>query len=287
MKAVLFDLDGVITLERIYWNCSGLALARFLGKNIPKSEKEKIRLAQETLPDSVILGFKRLGINSNWDISYATSILSRAGKTSQWLFEEMKKRDWRNMDYLKLLDEIENEKHDREGGPWKNAHKRFQTCYYELRDSDDTVISVDKIKAALDEIKKMGLKMGIVTGRPYEEAKRPLQRWGLWDYFEPELIITENEVAEESKKRGEYMGKPHAWPILTAIFNHEKCTQCEIDSIKNDYVLVGDSISDVRAAKSAGIRVICVKTGIVSAEELKNAGADIVVDDMTAVPNAL
>jgi phosphoglycolate phosphatase-like HAD superfamily hydrolase len=180
MKAVLFDLDGVITSERIYWNCSGLALAKFLGRKLPEKEAEKIKLAKSLLPDDVIRGFKENGVNSNWDIAYASSILVRAGKDVKDFLAELKRRNMKGVEYLKLLDEFDpSEKHDRDGGSWGEAHKRFQACYYELEDTDEPAIPLEKIKKSLDELKAMGLRLGIVSGRPLKEADKPLKKWEL------------------------------------------------------------------------------------------------------------
>ncbi len=288
MKAVLFDLDGVITSERIYWNCSGLAFARFRGMDVPEDQEGKVRLAQNLVPDSVIKRFKEVGINSNWDITYAMTVLSGLGKSVDWFLDELEGRGYRGMDYLNLLDELDpSVRHDRDGGPWEEAHKRFKRCYYELENTDEPAIPLKRIKAALNEIRGMGFALGIVTGRPYREAELPLRRWGLWDYFEKGLIVTETEVSEESKKRGEHLGKPNPYPILRAIFAHERCDPCEVEEISGDYVFVGDSVSDVVAAKSAGIPVICVDTGIAGAESLKKAGADMIVRDLSKVPGAV
>lgn len=287
MKAVLFDLDGVITSERIYWNCSGLALAKYLGKEVPEKEGEKIRLARSLLPDEVIRGFKENGVNSNWDITYAVSILAKIGKDVRWFLAELKKRDLKGVEYLKLLDELDpSEKHDRDGGSWGDAHKRFQACYYDLENTDEPVVPLDKIKKALDELKAMGLKLGIVTGRPLKEAELPLKRWGLWGYFDKGMIITDDDIATEGKKTGKHMGKPDPWPILRAIVRNEKAAM-DIKQIARDYVLVGDSVADVLAARNAGISLVCVRTGITTELQLRAAGAEVVVDDITKVPAAV
>ncbi len=288
MKAVLFDLDGVITSERIYWNCSGLAFARFRDMDVPEDREGKVRLAQKLLPDTVIKRFKEAGINSNWDITYAISVLNTIGKDVNWFLDEVERRGYKGLDYLKLLDELDpSVKHDREGGPWEKAHKKFQQCYYELEETDEPAIPLEQVSKALEELKGMGFRLGIVTGRPYKEAELPLKRWGLWDYFEKGLIVTETEVSEESKKRGEHLGKPNPYPILRAIFANEECDECDIEKIRDDYVFVGDSVSDVVAAKRAGIPVICVNTGIAGEESLRKAGADLIVEDLSRVPEAI
>jgi phosphoglycolate phosphatase-like HAD superfamily hydrolase len=255
---------------------------------MPKRDDEKVKLAQSLLPDSIIRGFKENGVNSNWDIAYAMSILARSGKDPEAFLLKMKKRGMKGIEYLKLLDEFDpSEKHDREGGSWGAAHKRFQACYLELEETDEPVMPLSKIKKALDELKGMGLKLGIVTGRPLREADKPLKRWGLWDYFDRNIIVTDDDVDEESKRRGKHVGKPDPWPILRAIFKSEGCSPGDAKKAAEDYVLVGDSVSDVLAAKNAGIKVICVKTGIASEDSLRKAGGGIVVKDITDVPGVV
>jgi phosphoglycolate phosphatase-like HAD superfamily hydrolase len=282
MKAVLFDLDGVITSERIYWNCAGMAVARSLGDLENSRELD----AKDVLPDEVIKGFKEAGVNSNWDIAYCSSVLAKLGKDVREFLKELAARGYKGLEYLKLLDELDpSESHDREGGEWKESHKRFQACYYELADSDEPVIGLEKIENALKELMRMGLGLGIVTGRPLSETELPLKKWGLWNYFDSKMIVTETEIAEESERQGKHLGKPDPWPILHAIYANEGCESC--GNFENDYVFVGDSVSDALSAKRAGIRCICVRTGIASEESLREAGADDVVDDVTELPRLI
>lgn len=49
---------------------------------------------------------------------------------------------------------------------------------------------------------------------------------------------------------------------------------------KTDIVLIGDTTSDVSAARAAGVRCIGVTTGAARAHELERAGADLVVPTM-------
>jgi phosphoglycolate phosphatase-like HAD superfamily hydrolase len=80
---IVFDLDGVITSEEAYWVTAGLVLHELLYSprywNISRSTityhpvttpEECLRLSHETLPEAVILKFKALAINSNWDTCY-------------------------------------------------------------------------------------------------------------------------------------------------------------------------------------------------------------------------
>jgi phosphoglycolate phosphatase-like HAD superfamily hydrolase len=51
-------------------------------------------------------------------------------------------------------------------------------------------------------------------------------------------------------------------------------------------LVIGDTPRDVQAAHEVGVPVLAVATGRFSAEELRQAGADIVVDSL-AHPTAL
>ncbi|MET8544481.1 HAD family hydrolase [Kitasatospora sp. NPDC004799] len=52
-------------------------------------------------------------------------------------------------------------------------------------------------------------------------------------------------------------------------------------------VYVGDHLGDIRGARHAGAVAVCVPTGPYGAEELRAAGADVVLTDLTAFPDWL
>ncbi|MFI5531444.1 HAD family hydrolase [Kitasatospora sp. NPDC051853] len=52
-------------------------------------------------------------------------------------------------------------------------------------------------------------------------------------------------------------------------------------------VYVGDHYGDIRGARAAGAVAVAVATGPYTAAELRDAGADVVLDDLTAFPDWL
>ena len=56
---------------------------------------------------------------------------------------------------------------------------------------------------------------------------------------------------------------------------------------RDECCYVGDSVLDVQMAKRAGIRVFSVGTGDNSQEELRAAGADWVVDNLSELKTKL
>jgi phosphoglycolate phosphatase len=51
-----------------------------------------------------------------------------------------------------------------------------------------------------------------------------------------------------------------------------------------DCVIVGDSISDIRAGKAAGTKTIAVLSGIFSFQELAEENPDLIIKDVTELP---
>ena len=51
-----------------------------------------------------------------------------------------------------------------------------------------------------------------------------------------------------------------------------------------DCVIVGDSVSDVRAGKAAGIWTVAVLSGLFSREELSKTSPDLIISDVTELP---
>lgn len=71
---VIFDLDGVITTEHIYWECARLTLWELLQVRLrvmPYVPAVHDAVARRgLLPDGLIFAIKNRAINSNWDLTF-------------------------------------------------------------------------------------------------------------------------------------------------------------------------------------------------------------------------
>jgi phosphoglycolate phosphatase len=56
------------------------------------------------------------------------------------------------------------------------------------------------------------------------------------------------------------------------------------EPLRGGLAYVGDHVGDVRAARAAGVRSVAVATGPCSPDELRDAGADDVLTDLTGFP---
>ncbi|WDZ86447.1 HAD family hydrolase [Micromonospora cathayae] len=110
-------------------------------------------------------------------------------------------------------------------------------------------------RAALDAVRAHGGRVLVVTAKLGRLARLHLDHLGL----------TVDEVAGDLFAEGK----------ATALTEHGATHY------------VGDHTADVVAARTAGIPGIAVATGPCSAEELRAAGADVILDDLTGFPAAI
>lgn len=145
--------------------------------------------------------------------------------------------------------------------------KKFQEYY--LGRNLDGLLKNEKClinEKILKKLKKY--KLAIFTGRPKEEAKFALKRFGIEKYFK--VVVTKENVKE---------GKPNPEGLLKIIAKL---------GIKNDEtVYVGDNLADLMTAKNADINFIGVIPPNVDKIYLKNLlkseGADILLNDVNEI----
>jgi phosphoglycolate phosphatase-like HAD superfamily hydrolase len=116
----------------------------------------------------------------------------------------------------------------------------------------------------LSELQRRGIVLALVTGNLTRIGWRKLERAGLRDYFRygafGEMAQTRGGLARLAIQRAREEG------LIAA---------------SSPVSLVGDAAQDVQAARENGIRAIAVRTGITPLEDLKAAGPDLLLDDLT------
>ena len=110
---------------------------------------------------------------------------------------------------------------------------------YELKWADESVLLPDTMPM-LRTLKDRGIRMAIVTNTSRQAAEVMFAKHGLSEYFD--VVVTRNDVAEL---------KPNPQGILLALKRLGDRAE----------FFVGDTIIDLEAAKSAGIKSIIVKRG--------------------------
>jgi len=135
----------------------------------------------------------------------------------------------------------------------------IDTTYRSIISRNEQIFPVDGLYNFLDFIKEIGFKIALATSAPPENITLILERLGITEYFD--VIVDKTQVRS---------GKPDPEVYLKTLEN------LQIDS---EYCLVfEDSLSGVRSAIQAGIRVIGITTSH-TAEELSQAGTFYNIDD--------
>ncbi|WP_125773102.1 HAD family hydrolase [Antribacter gilvus] len=112
----------------------------------------------------------------------------------------------------------------------------------------------------------------VVTGNLRPNALVKLTVFGLDAYLDPDV--------------GGYSSDHDHRPALVAVAQGRAAARYGVAFDRTSTVVVGDSLEDVRTGLEGGARVVGVAAGTTSAQALEEAGADVVLPDLTD-PNRL
>jgi phosphoglycolate phosphatase len=120
------------------------------------------------------------------------------------------------------------------------------------------------VKQALDFLSATDVKIGCVTNKAAQFTLPILKDLGIADYFE--IVICGDTLAKK---------KPDPLPLLHAA--EQLAVQPE------NSLMLGDSMSDVKAARAAGFSIICMSYGYNHGEDIRDYHPDAVVDRMDEI----
>jgi phosphoglycolate phosphatase len=124
------------------------------------------------------------------------------------------------------------------------------------------------VREGLDYLKAKGYKLGCVTNKAAQFTLPLLKDLGIHDDFE--IIISGDTLPKK---------KPDPMPLLHG------AKYFGIDPA--EAMMIGDSKSDVKAARAAGFQIICMSYGYNHGEDIRNYDPDAVVDSMAEVKDLL
>ncbi len=136
----------------------------------------------------------------------------------------------------------------------KEAVKIFREYYF----SNPSVYTkpYKLIPEILENLKKQNKKIAVITNKYYDISKEILEKLNIFEYID--LLLGGDSV--ENKK-------PHPEPVLKAM---------ETLKVINP-VIVGDSETDIKSGKEAGIKTILVEYGFGKVELAKSFNPDYIV----------
>jgi phosphoglycolate phosphatase len=124
------------------------------------------------------------------------------------------------------------------------------------------------VREGLDYLQGAGYPLGCVTNKAAQFTEPLLHDLGVRDYFE--IVISGDSLPRK---------KPDPLPLLHA------AEHFGVDP--SDALMVGDSVSDVTAARAAGFGIVCVSYGYNHGVDIRTANPDAVMDSLTEIQGLL
>ncbi|ACL73951.1 phosphoglycolate phosphatase [Thioalkalivibrio sulfidiphilus HL-EbGr7] len=124
------------------------------------------------------------------------------------------------------------------------------------------------VREGLDYLKRTGLRLACVTNKAEQFTLPLLRDMGILGDFE--LVVSGDTLPVK---------KPDPAPLLHAA---EKLGVTPAESL-----MVGDSRSDVKAARAAGFPIVCVSYGYNHGEDIRNYSPDAVIDRLDQIQGLL
>lgn len=120
------------------------------------------------------------------------------------------------------------------------------------------------IREGLDYLKAAGYKLGCVTNKAAQFTEPLLRDLGVSGDFS--IIVSGDTLPQK---------KPDPAPLLHAakFFGIEPTRA----------LMVGDSVSDVKAARAAGFQIVCMSYGYNHGEDIRKSHPDAVIDALTEI----
>lgn len=157
-----------------------------------------------------------------------------------------------------------------DGEPEELLYQKALTVFRELYAENTSRRShlYDGVLVGLDYLKAAGYKLGCVTNKAGEFTLPILSDLGIRDYFE--VIICGDDTPRK---------KPDPLPLLTA------AQRLSVNPEKS--LMLGDSQSDVKAARAAGFQILCMSYGYNHGEDIRSFNPDAVLDSFAELPQYL
>ncbi|SFL84997.1 phosphoglycolate phosphatase [Marinobacter zhejiangensis] len=215
-------------------------------------------------PGTILFDLDGTLVDSAPDLAVATDTMLQAlGKASAG---EAQVRTWVGNGAAVLVRRALAGRHDYEDDGqhdetvFERAMALFLEAYHSVNGHHATLF--EGIETFLQAAHSQGCKLGVVTNKPAAFTDDLLERMGLAHWFD--ITVSGDTLPVK---------KPAPEPLFHALDALGGC--------REDALMVGDSITDISAAKNAGLPVVAVRYGYNHGGPVDGLGAEIVVDSLT------
>jgi phosphoglycolate phosphatase len=217
-------------------------------------------------PEMILIDVDGTLVDSVPDLTYCVDEMMKQIGRPPW--GEARVRDWVGNGVERLVRRALVGKLDGEPGDaeFEQAYPIFLALYAD--NVSKRSVLYPGVTEGLDYLAQAGYRLGCVTNKARQFTEPLLKDLGVFDRF---AIVVSGDTLEQKK--------PHPAPLLYAaeFFNVDP----------GRALMVGDSISDVKAARAAGFTIACVPYGYNHGEDIRSAGPDLVIENLAALKNEL
>jgi phosphoglycolate phosphatase len=217
-------------------------------------------------PEMILIDVDGTLVDSVPDLAFCVDeMMKRLGRPAHG---EVKVRDWvgngvERLVRRALIGQLDGEP---EEADYQQAYPIFLELY--SHNTCQRSLLYPGIREGLDYLKQQGYRLGCVTNKAGQFTLPLLRDLGIHDDFE--IIVAGDALAKK---------KPDPLPLLYA---------AEQLGVKPENALmIGDSRSDVKAARAAGFQIVCMSYGYNHGEDIRNYHPDAVIDVLTEIRSIL
>jgi len=213
-------------------------------------------------PEMILIDLDGTLVDSVPDLAYCVdTMLRKIGRPPQG---EAKVRDWVGNGVERLVRRALTGTLD--GEPEENVFERAYPLFMDLYAENTSRRSIlyPGVREGLERLASAGYKLGCVTNKAARFTEPLLRDLEIRDVFS--IVISGDTLPKK---------KPDPAPLLHAAgFFDCRPEQC---------LMIGDSVSDVRAARAAGFQIVCVSYGYNHGEDIHISQPDAVIDTLVEI----
>ena len=217
-------------------------------------------------PEMVLIDVDGTLVDSVPDLAYCVDEMMK--QIGMPIHGEAKVREWvgngvERLTRRALIGQLDGEPDE---ALFEKAYPIFMALYAENTSKRSSLYP--GVEEGLVYLKAQGYKLGCVTNKAEQFTLPLLKDLGVYDNFE---IVISGDTLEKKK--------PDPMPLLHA---------AEFFGVKPENALmIGDSVSDVKAARAAGFNILCMTYGYNHGVDIREANPDVVIDSMAELPEVL
>ncbi len=123
------------------------------------------------------------------------------------------------------------------------------------------------VRECIEKLKAQGYLIGMASSKPEVSCRRILEHFGILELFDDVVGATFDGRIDTKEE----------------VLNEVMCRWSDVP--KDEMCLIGDTMFDVEGANQVGIRTVAVTFGFGNVQEMVEAGAVAVCDDMEKLPD--